>query len=93
MGFKGVTIIYVFVMLMGDFNIDYKFCPNKQWLNIIQCFDLSQLVAQPTRITETTATNIDYIYSSHPENIPECVISHFSISDHFPEIYFKVIKK
>ena len=85
------------IILMGDFNIDYKSCPNKKWLNMIQLFDLSQLVTEPTRITETTATTIDHVYSSHPENITECFISHFTISDHFPVCFtsktnLKVIK-
>ena len=85
------------IILMGDFNIDYKSCPNKKWLNMIQLFDLSHLVTEPTRITEITATTIDHVYSSHPENITECFISHFTISDHFPvcftrKINFKVIK-
>ena len=85
------------IILMGDFNIDYKSCPNKKLLNMIQLFDLSQLVTEPTRITETTATTIDHVYSSHPENITECFISHFTISDHFPVCFtrktnFKVIK-
>ena len=49
------------------------------------------------RITETTATTIDHVYSSHPENITECFISHFTINDHFPVCFtrktnFKVIK-
>ena len=37
------------------------------------------------------------VYSSHPENITECFISHFTISNHFPVCFtrktnFKVIK-
>ena len=90
-------IKHIFITNLQSFNIDYKSCPNKKWLNMIQLFDLSQLVTEPTRITETTATTIDHVYSSHPENITECFISHFTISDHFPVCFtrktnFKVIK-
>ena len=71
-------------ILMGDFNIDFAPCTNTKWLNLIQLFDLRQLVIEPTRVTPTTATIIDHVYSSHPENIIECFTSTFSISDHYP---------
>lgn len=70
--------------LMGDFNIDFTACSNNKWLNMIQLFDLTQLIIQPTRITQTTSTIIDHVYTSHPENITESFVSNFSLSDHLP---------
>ena len=72
------------IILMGDFNIDYISCTNRKWLNLVQLFDLSQLVSEPTRVTQTSATIIDHVYTTNVENITECFISDFSISDHLP---------
>ena len=59
---------------MGDFNIDCTSCINKKkWQNLVQLFDLSQLVSEPTRITETTSTLIDHIYTNNQENINVCL--------------------
>ena len=79
------------IILMGDFNIDYSPRVNQKWHRMVQLFDLSQLVKEPTRITESTATIIDHVYSTHPEHITECFISHFSISDHFPVCFSRKI--
>ena len=72
------------VILMGDFNLDVTLNTNKKWNNLIELFDLAQLVSEPTRITETISTIIDHIYTSHLENITESFVSCYSISDHFP---------
>ena len=69
---------------MGDFNIDLRSCTNHKWLNLLQLFDLSQLVTEPTRVTQTSSSLIDHVYSSNPENISECFVPFYSISDHFP---------
>ena len=74
------------LILMGDFNIDLNLCTNNKWIHLItlQLFDLSQIVTEPTRVTETVATIIDLIYVSNPENISNCYVYKLSISDHFP---------
>ena len=72
------------LVLMGDFNIDFRSCSNSKWLQLIQLFDLTQLVNDSTRITPSSATIIDYIYCSNPENIVECFVPGYAISDHFP---------
>ena len=72
------------IILMGDINIDLHICSNNKWLHLIQLFNLTQLVTDFTRITSSTATIIDHIYSSNPENIVECFVPLYAISDHFP---------
>ena len=72
------------LILMGDLNIDLTPCTNNKWSNLIQLFDLSQLVREPTLVTESSATLIDHVYSSCPENITSCFVSKLSASDHFP---------
>ena len=69
---------------MGDINIDFQVCSNNKWLHFIQIFDLTQMNTDHTRITSTTATIIDHIYSSNPENIVECFVPSYAIIDHFP---------
>ena len=72
------------IILMGDFNIDIEPCSNNKWLSLIQLIDLSQLVKEPTRITESTSSIIDHAYTSDIGNITECFVSSYAISDHFP---------
>ena len=62
------------LILMGDIIIDFRSCSNNKWFQLIQLFDLTQLVTDFTRITPTTATIIDHIYSSNPENVVECFV-------------------
>ena len=69
---------------MGDFNIDMISCPNSKWLNLIQLFDLSQLVKHSTRVTETSSSIIDHAYTTDLGNITECFVPSYAISDHFP---------
>ena len=59
---------------MGDFNLDLSMNTNRKWLNLIELFDLSQLISQPTRVMETSSTIIDHVYTSHPENISESFV-------------------
>ena len=59
------------VILMGDFNIDVTVHSNKKWRHLIDLFDVSQMIREPTRVTETTSTIIDHVYTSNPDNIKE----------------------
>ena len=70
---------------MGDFNIDLlSDMIRTKWSNMVQLFDLSQLISKPTRITQTTATLIDHVYTTAPCTISESFVSDLSVSDHFP---------
>ena len=57
---------------------------NNKWLNLIGLFDLTQLVTDGTRVMESTATLIDYVYTTHQENIVGRFTSGLSLSDHYP---------
>ena len=70
--------------LIGDFNIDMLSCSNSKWLNLIQHFDLSQLVKYSTRVTETSSVITDHAYTTDLGNITECFVPSYAISDHFP---------
>ena len=75
------------LIIMGDINIDLKLSPNKKWQNLIEIFDLSQLIKDPTRVYESSSTMIDHVYPSKPENIIESFVSNYSLNDRFP-VYF-----
>ena len=70
---------------MGDFNIDLLCSSNvpKRWQNIYTSYGLSQIIEQPTRVTEKSATLVDHIYVSRINFVQECQVIKMSISDHF----------
>ena len=73
-------------MLMGDFIIYVMHSMNNKWMNLIQLFDLTQLqlVTSPIRVTQSSSTIIDHVYTSNPENITDTFVPYYAISDHFP---------
>ena len=48
-------------IVLGDFNADWLGNPPKRYLDIINLYQLTQLINEPTRITTTTKTCIDHI--------------------------------
>ena len=61
-------------VIMGDFNIDVDkgMDVNATWKDVIDSFQLSQIVSQPTRVTHSTRNLLDHIYVSAPDNV-RCV--------------------
>ena len=51
------------IIFMGDFNIDLS-KTNKPWTDVFSLFNLSQTVSSPTRVTPSSKTLIDHIYST-----------------------------
>ncbi len=72
------------IILMGDFNIDLIKNENKKWSNFIDNVNLTQMVHSPTRICESSETLIDHIYTTNPENLTNCHVPVYAISDHYP---------
>ena len=74
------------LVLMGDINIDIiegLYTAPPAWQDIINNHQMSQLVQDPTRVTENTETQIDHIYVSHPGNVKVCRLSTIVLSDHY----------
>ena len=72
---------------LGDYNI--IFTPpnnynNTKWRNTVSDFGLCQLVTTPTRVTNTSSTIIDHIYTSSACYVTEIVVPTLSVSDHYP---------
>ena len=57
---------------------------NNTWSQIIDSFQLTQLVTEQTRITETSGSIIDHIYVTNTEKIRKTQVQQIFISDHFP---------
>ena len=71
------------IILMGDFNIDLSKA-NKLWTETFSLFNLSQIIDSPTRVTPSSRTLIDHIYSSTPSHIQEVCVPVLGVSDHYP---------
>ena len=70
---------------MGDLNCDLQSKDNgnvRALLNITDIYGLEQLINEPTRITPSTSTLIDLIFTNRPENVYRSGVSHVAISDH-----------
>nr|CAI5832097.1 unnamed protein product [Callosobruchus analis] len=83
------------IVLTGDINIDLLKTNNA----VSQCFDaygLTQVITDPTRVTETTATLIDSLYLKKPDTcLRSGVINADLFSDHglvFCELSFDHVK-
>ncbi|KAK6191763.1 hypothetical protein SNE40_003365 [Patella caerulea] len=79
-------------IILGDFNVNIINTNSSRISNIMRRFDLTQLIKSPTRITETTATLLDIILVSCPDNIHSTEILDANVSDHCPitiTVFFK----
>jgi len=74
------------IILLGDLNYNYikETTVNNTWNSIISAHNLTQLVNIPTRVTATTSTIIDHVYTNKPSNIINVQVPELSFSDHFP---------
>lgn len=71
-------------ILLGDFN--KNLLPDHvdiEWENFTTSLGLSQLICDPTRVTETSNTLIDHIYTNAVENISKAHVCQTTISDHY----------
>ena len=72
------------IILMGDFNKDlFNEEIGTEWINFTTSLGLGQLISIPTRVTETSSTVIDHIYTNREENILRVHVGKFSLSDHY----------
>ena len=71
------------IILMGDFNSDLSKA-NKPWTQTFSLFNLSQIINCPTRVTPSSRTLIDHIYSSNSSHIREISVPVTGVSDHYP---------
>ncbi len=71
-------------LIFGDFNYDLKKEENDFWREINEFRGYKQLINDTTRLTSTSATLIDHIFTKKTENISDSgVIQDIPLSDHF----------
>ena len=81
--FDSVDVHKSDILLLGDFNIN-MLKSHAAWDCTTTLVGLKQLVTSPTRVTSTSATLIDHIYSNNPESVSDVCVGRLSVSDHFP---------
>ena len=74
------------LILVGDLNYDVnRLAPDPQTHKLhplCSLYQLTQVINEPTRITETTSTLIDLILTNKREYISSAGVLHLCISDH-----------
>ncbi|CAC5378070.1 unnamed protein product [Mytilus coruscus] len=72
-------------ILLGDLNICFKDQSGslyKSLNELLKLFNLSQIIKEPTRITEFTASVIDHILCNNTEKISQSGVLNIGFSDH-----------
>jgi hypothetical protein len=81
------------IIHMGDYNIDLlksdSHSPTNDFLDLNMHHTLLPVITRPTRVTNSTATIIDNIFSNYLDlsKLTTCILP-IDISDHFPICYF-----
>ena len=75
------------ILLLGDVNCDLlavnPHCYTIKMNEVAENFHLKQVITKPTRVTETSESLIDHIYTSCPNNVNESDVIHTAMSDHY----------
>ena len=69
------------ILLLGDFSIDL-FKQPPAWNSTTALFGLKQLVEEATRVTKSSATRTDHIYTNNKPQVPKVKVVESGISDH-----------
>jgi len=73
------------ILLLGDFNIDMsKHQP--AWESTMNLFGIDQMVKSPTRVTPSSSTLLDHIYTNCTDLVSDICVPSVGISDHFPTL-------
>ena len=75
------------LVLLGDFNANMllhsRNIEKKELLKFMRVFDLTQLITDATRVTETTRTLVDVILVNNDHRITDSGVVSVSLSDHY----------
>ncbi len=74
------------LLVLEDLNCDWNKTPldshTQKLKNICVLYQLSQIIDEPTRVTKSSATQIDLILANNPESISNHGVIEIGISDH-----------
>ena len=79
---ESVRFLGKHILLLEDFNNDLLNVNQSDWQNITRNNDLSQCITLPTRITSSSRTKLEHIYSSNPSSLTEIYLPCIDVSDH-----------
>jgi len=85
--FRSAVNQFPVIFILGDFNIPYisnNTCCNLKWSTFYSKYSLTQLITEPTRLTQNTSSIIDHIYTTYLDRVSDIVVPKVAISDHFP---------
>ena len=80
----GIQKLKTNVILLGDFNIDILKQTPVSWELTLSLFNLHQMVSRPTRITPSSSTLLDHIYTNNAQMVSDVTVVDSGISDHCP---------
>lgn len=71
------------IILMGDFNLNWRDKKRRKKLkDIVKTFQMTQMICNPTRITKSSQTLIDLIFTNKPDRIKKTYNLITGLSDH-----------
>ena len=74
------------LILTGDLNCDLSLSVlqsfSRRLMDILELFQMKQVIADPTRITSNTASLLDIIATNRSDKVKESSVIHLGISDH-----------
>ena len=75
------------LVLIGDLNCDVMnsrpSCHTNRLLSIAENFNLTQVITKPTRITKSSSSTIDLIFTSNSEKVSFSEVVQLGLSDHY----------
>ncbi len=74
--------------IQGDFNIDLLNSDedSNTWLELMENYQFSQLINEPTRVTNKSRTLTDHILTTTPDKVGCTKVPKIGISDHYPTV-------
>ena len=74
----------IFTLLLGDFNLNYSNQNSNNSADAIElCCQMKQLITEPTRVTPTSSSIIDLIYTSDTSFHSHSGVLYTTLSDHY----------
>ena len=84
--FMGLLLLGTEIMVTGDLNADFlpgSSCPEgRALMDLCNSLNISQLVTQPTRTTDTSLTLIDVALTTNKSFLTRCDINISAVADH-----------
>ena len=81
------------LVLLGDFNVNFlevDKTAKRKLMRVANLYDLEQLILQPTRITPSSKSLIDLLFTNSCHRVVDCGVINLTLSDH--SLIFCVLK-